>query len=200
MKCDKSNSDVSVYYIYLLKDTDGIVKYVGQTQCVDERKRTHKRQKPPHTFEILFENLSSDDAKNLEIENIDKYDTYRYGWNKTTGGEGFSGYVRKGIGGVKKGTVPWNKGKKGCFSEETIQKFSNKRKGIAWSRKISDEQIKQIRNLYEKQPHIDGVGEVMKNGRKMSYIQAFCKKYSSEYNITPQGMKRIVLGECWKNV
>jgi len=44
------------------------------------------------------------------------------------------------------------------------------------------------------------VGDTMKNGRKMSYIQAFCKKYSSEYNITLQGMKRVVLEECWKNV
>lgn len=189
-----------MYYIYLLRDVDGIVKYVGQTQHIDERKRTHKRQKPPHTFEILFENLSSNDAKNLEIENIKKYDTYKNGWNKTSGGEGFDGYERKGIGGVRKGNIPWNKGKKGCFNKETIQKFSNTRKGIAWSRKLNDEQIKQIRKLYEEQPHIDGVGEVMKNGRKLSYIQAFCKKYSSEYNITSQGMKRIILKECWINV
>jgi len=40
----------------------------------------------------------------------------------------------------------------------------------------------------------------MKNGRKLSYIQAFCKKYSSEYDITSQGMKRIILKECWSNV
>ena len=104
------------------------------------------------------------------------------------------------LGGVKKGNVPWNKGKKGCFSEETIQKFSNTRKGIAWSRKLTDKQITQIRNLYQEQPHVDGVGDVAKNGRKMSYIQAFCKKYCSDYNITPQGMKRIILKECWANV
>tara|TARA_R110001606_G_scaffold242960_3_gene390835 strand:- start:13472 stop:14041 length:570 start_codon:yes stop_codon:yes gene_type:complete len=189
-----------MYYIYLLRDDYGDVKYVGQTQQIDVRKRDHKRLKPPHTFEILYENLKVSDAKMLEIENIDKYDTYRNGWNKSSGGEGFDDYERKGIGGVKKGNVPWNKGKKGCFSEETIQKFSNTRKGIAWSRKLTDKQITQIRNLYQEQPHVDGVGDVAKNGRKMSYTQAFCKKYCSDYNITPQGMKRIILKECWVNV
>jgi len=189
-----------MYCIYLLRDIEGDVKYVGQTQHIGERKKVHKRQKPPHTFEILYENLSSNEAKILEIENIKKYNTYQSGWNRTSGGEGFSDYQREGIGGVKKGNVPWNKGKKGCFSEETIQKFSNTRKGIAWSRKLTDEQIKKIRDLYEEQPHIDGVGKVMKNGRKMSYIQAFCKKYCNDYNITPQGMKRVIKKECWSNV
>jgi len=189
-----------MYNIYFLKDINGNVKYVGQTQHINQRIVDHKRKKPPHTFEVIYENINSVDAKKLEKENIQKYDTYKNGWNKTEGGEGFDGYERKGIGGVKQGNIPWNKGKKGCFSKETIQRFSNTRKGIAWSRKINDEQIKQIRNLYQEHPHIDSVGEVMKNGRKLSYIQAFCKKYSSEYNITPQGMKRIILKECWPNV
>ena len=33
------------------------------------------------------------------------------------------GKKRPGAGGVKKSTIPWNKGKKGCFSELTIQTF-----------------------------------------------------------------------------
>jgi len=41
---------------------------------------------------------------------------------------------------------------------------------------------------------------VMKNGRKLSYIQAFCKEYAEDYNLTPQGIKRIILKECWENV
>jgi hypothetical protein len=40
----------------------------------------------------------------------------------------------------------------------------------------------------------------MKNGKKMSYIQAFCKEYANKYNLTSQGLKRIVSKECWKNV
>jgi hypothetical protein len=40
----------------------------------------------------------------------------------------------------------------------------------------------------------------MKNGRKLSYIQAFCKEYAKDYNLTPQGIKRIILKECWTDV
>ncbi|WP_438983706.1 GIY-YIG nuclease family protein [Vulcanococcus sp.] len=189
-----------MYYIYALRDMNGDIKYIGQTQKIEVRKRDHKRQKPQHTFEILFENLSINEAKKIEIENIDKYNTYRNGWNKTTGGEGFSGYERDGVGGVKKGNIPWNKGKPGCFSEETIEKFKKTRSGRVFSRKLNDEEIKEIRSLYKTKPHIDGVGDIMKNGKKMSYIQAFCKKYSEEYNITLQGLKRVVLEECWQNV
>jgi hypothetical protein len=189
-----------MYYIYFLRDSNGDVKYVGQTQDIDRRMTEHKRMKPPHTFEVIYENINSIDAKILEIENIDKYDTYKNGWNKTRGGEGFAGYDRKGIGGVKKGNIPWNKGRSGCFSEETIKKFKNTRNGKVYSRKLTDTQIKEIRKLYNEKPEIEGVGDIMRNGRKMSYIQAFCKKYCSEYNITIQGMKRVVLEECWKNV
>lgn len=189
-----------MYYIYILKDLNENVKYVGQTRNVDVRKKNHKRSKPPHKFEILFENLSPEEAKIIEIENISKYDTYKNGWNKTKGGEGFDGYERKGVGGVKKGNIPWNKGKEGCFSEITKREWSKKRKGKVHSRKITDEQIKEIRKLYEEKPYIEGVGDTMKNGVVMSYIQAFCKKYSNRYNITSQGLKKIVLRESWKNV
>lgn len=189
-----------MYHIYILKDLDGKVRYVGQTQQVETRKRDHRRLKPPHTFEILFETSSPNIAKMMEIQNIDKYDTYQNGWNKTSGGEGFDDYSRSGIGGTKKGSNPWNKGLKDCFTKETIEKMKLSRKGRVFSRKVTDKQIKEIRTLYENKPYIECVGEVMKNGKKMSYIQAFCKKYSEQYNITPQGMKRIILEECWKNV
>ena len=47
----------------------------------------------------------------MEINYIKQFDTYKNGWNKSTGGEGFDNYDRTGIGGVNKGTIPWNKGK-----------------------------------------------------------------------------------------
>lgn len=189
-----------MYHIYILKDLDGRVKYVGQTQQIEVRKRDHKRLKPPHTFEVLFETFSPDIAKIVEIENISKYDTFKNGWNKTTGGEGFDDYIRSGIGGVKKGNIPWNKGMKDCFTKDTIEKMKLSRKGRVFSRKITDNQIKEIRTLYEKKPYIEDVGKIMKNGKKMSYVQAFCRQYSENYNITLQGMKKIILKECWKNV
>lgn len=189
-----------MYYIYFLKDLDGKVKYVGQTKNLDSRKREHKRNKPPHIFEISEKIDISEKAKEIEIFYIEKFDTFKNGWNKSTGGEGFDNYERKGIGGAKKGTIPWNKGIKKCFSEETIEKMSNSRKGKVFSRKITDDQIKEIRKLYNEKPNLQNVGVIMKNGRKLSYIQAFCKEYAKDYNLTPQGIKRIILKECWENV
>ena len=74
------------------------------------------------------------------------------------------------------------------------------RSGRVFSRKITDKQIREIRKLYNEKPILQNVGMIMKNGKKMSYIQAFCKEYAEKYNLTPQGLKRIVLNECWKNV
>ena len=139
-----------MYYIYFLIDLNGKVQYVGQTQNIDNRKREHKRNKPPHKFEIKEEVEVAMKAKELEIFYIEKFNTYKKGWNKSTGGEGFDGYSRIGIGGVKKGTTPWNKGLKNCFSEETIEKMKLSRKGRVFSRKITDKQIREIRKLYNR--------------------------------------------------
>ena len=184
-----------MYYIYFLKDLNGKIKYVGQTQNLDSRKREHKRNKPPHNFEISEQIDISEKAKEAEIFYIEKFDTFRNGWNKSTGGEGFDDYERKGIGGAKKGIIPWNKGVKNCFSEETIEKMSNSRKGKVFSRKINDDQIKEIRKLYNEKPELQNVGTIMKNGKKLSYIQAFCKEYAKDYNLTPQGIKKFILKE-----
>jgi len=189
-----------MYYIYLLKDLENNIKYVGQTQNPNTRKGDHKNSKPQHIFEIVEETNIAEDAKNLEINYIKQFDTYKNGWNKSTGGEGFDNYNRTGIGGVDKGNTPWNKGVKNCFSEETISKMKQVRKGRVFSRKLTDDQVKEIRILFDTKPDLPSVGLIMKNGKKMSYIQAFCKEYADKYNLTSQGIKRIVLKECWKNV
>jgi hypothetical protein len=188
-----------MYYIYaLISETDKIC-YIGQTQNPKTRKNGHK-SKPPHVFKILHAVDSKEEAKLLEIYLIEKFHTYKEGWNKSSGGEGFQGYERKGIGGAKKGRVPWNKGKKKCFNEQTINHFKSIRKGRVFSRKLSDENIKKIRTLYLKTPFIEGVGKICKNGKPMSYIQAFSKKYSDEFGVSPQAIKKIILNQCWNDV
>jgi hypothetical protein len=189
-----------MYYIYFLKDLNGTVKYVGQTRNCSARKRDHKKSKHPHIFEIVEQIDIPEKAKELEIFYIKKFDTYKNGWNKSTGGEGFDNYERKGIGGVKKGNIPWNKNLKNCFSEETIKQMREVRRGRVFSKKLSNEDVLEIRSLYSQRPNLENVGLVMKNGKIMSYLQAFCKKYANNYKLTPQGIKRIVLNECWKNV
>ncbi len=188
-----------MYYIYaLLSETDKIC-YVGQTQNPKTRKNGHK-SKPPHVFKILHAVSSKEEAKLLEISLIEKFDTYKEGWNKSPGGEGFEGYERKGIGGAKKGREPWNKGKKNCFNEETINHFKQIRKGRVFSRKISNDDIKKLKTLYLQTPFIEGVGKICKNGKPMSYIQAFSKNFANEFGICPQAIKKIILNQCWNDV
>lgn len=188
-----------MYYIYALISEIDKVCYIGQTQTPNSRKNGHK-SKPPHMFKILYEVETKEEAKTLEISLIEKYDTYKNGWNKSPGGEGFEGYARKGIGGAKPGRDPWNKGKKNCFTKETIDHFKKVRKGRVFSRKISDDDIKKLRILYSQTPFIDGVGKICRNGKPMSYIQAFSKKYADEFGICPQAVKKIILNQCWNNV
>ena len=188
------------YYIYALKDDTDKIKYVGQTIMPDVRKSQHKNKKPKHTFHILKTIDDPNEARDMEIHLIEEHDCYLFGWNNTPGGEGFDGYSRKGIGGVKKGYTPWNKGVKGCFSDETIGVWRAKRKGVRHSSKLNEDTVKVIRKLYDEHPHIDGVGEIQGNGLAMSYHQAFCREYHNEYGLTLQGLKKIVLKETWPNV
>ena len=59
-----------MYYIYLLKDLNNNIKYVGQTKDPSTRKRDHKNSKPQHIFEIVEKTIIAEDAKNLEINYI----------------------------------------------------------------------------------------------------------------------------------
>lgn len=89
--------------------TDG-KSYIGISKEVNKRKRRHildsKQENPPYplhrsikkygeenfSFEILIKNITSlSSACLLEIENIEKHDTFHNGYNLTRGGEGVLG-------------------------------------------------------------------------------------------------------------
>lgn len=189
-----------MYYIYTLKQ-DNIVKYVGQTINPIKRKCAHKNIRELHNFEIIFSTEDRNLAKQKEIELIKEYNTYYDGWNKSPGGEGFEDYSRKGIGGVKKGYVPWNKNKTGCFSEDTISHFSKIRKGKIWKpTKLNASIVIELRKLYDEKIEIDGVGKKMKNGKYLSYTQAFSIKYAEVYNTSKENIRRIIERKTWIHV
>lgn len=82
---------------------------------------------------VLYSNVSKEFAIEKEIELISKYkcNDKRYGYNISNGGEGsasVSEEVRKILSISHKGQIPWNKGKKGIYSEEYKLKLSNGRK------------------------------------------------------------------------
>ena len=56
-----------------------------------------------------------------------------------------TGKKRPGIGGVKKGSIPWNKGKKGCFTLLTIEKFKKTRAGKHYGKlKLTNETVSSL--------------------------------------------------------
>ena len=77
--------------------------------------------------EILFQELTLEQAVEKEKELISYYDSFVNGYNSSTGGEGNPGHVvtesmRKQMSESHKGQVPWSKGKK--LSEEHRKKIS----------------------------------------------------------------------------
>lgn len=190
-----------LYYLY----EDGIVKYVGITKNVKERKRDHKRRKPYHEFKVIHEFYNLDDATIAEKYHIELHNTYINGWNRTTGGEykENSGYNRKGIGGVVKGNVPWNKGKKGyhIHNEDTIYTLSNINSGeLNKNSKLNIDDVTSIINDYMKHNDIGIEGNIMKNGRMMSYNRAFSLIYSKKFGVTPENITRIIERKSWKKL
>jgi hypothetical protein len=183
---------------------ENIIKYIGLTKNPSVRKNYHKRKKPPHEFIILETHNTPSDAGIRERELIKEYNTFIDGWNLSPGGEyeKFSGYNRKGIGGVKKGTIPWNKGIKNCFSSETVEKFKTTRRGIRYNKhtKVNADLVREIRNVFLSHEIIPGVGTVQKNGVLMTQERAFSKLYHKKYNITSVNLYNIVTNKSWKNV
>lgn len=190
------------YYIYCLMVENDKIQYIGITIKPPVRESEHKRTKPPHIFKILEESEDVKTASLIEESLVTKHNTYVDGWNKPPGGDYFrnSGYRRKGIGGVKKGTSPWNKGKINCFSEKTIKKFKQARKGKIHSSKLSENTIKEIRSRFDNHPTIDKVNSISPNGIKLTQERAFSNTYCSEYNITATNLHNIIIGKSWKNL
>jgi hypothetical protein len=102
------------------------------------------------------------------------------------------GVKRPRIGGVKKGTKPWNKGLTGYklnLTEEGKQKQNQ-----AKPRKISEENVRVIIKNYKDRIFIedDRIGKTQKNGKKLTYEKAFAEYYSKIYNVTDTRILQII--------
>lgn len=106
------------------------------------------------------------------------------------------GKKRPGIGGVKKGTVPWNKGVSGYSLNISEQGKLNQLNSLKARSIISDEDSILIRNDYNNKIYINDskIGIKQKNGRVYSYERAFCKHYSKIYDVSEQYIYRIIKG------
>ena len=103
-----------------------------------------------------------------------------------------TGKKRPGIGGVPKGTVPWNKGKKYVFSEEIRKRRKGKRCGKL---KISDDTCLEILRIFNNANDLEGIGSKSKNGKILTKETIFAKKYCTLYNVTSAQIFNIITGK-----
>jgi hypothetical protein len=184
-------------YLYNLLSPDGKIMYAGLTVNISQRRGDHRRTRPPHQFVVIQTFANIKEAAAAEVECIQLNNLIADGWNISPGGdyEGNSGYSRKGIGGVRKGNVPWNYKKTNVFSEDTRKRWSEVRKGRVHSSKLSEDQWTEIKLLYRSHPHIDGVGVKSKNGKILPYKRAFANHYCTMYGVTSANIYRIIKNE-----
>ena len=107
------------------------------------------------------------------------------------------GTKRPGIGGVKKGTIPWNKNLTGYKLNTTEEGKIKKNLALKNRSKIKDSDAKVIRKLFLENVTISNqdIGKTMKNGKIMSYERAFCLEFSKKYNVSDQYIYRILKGK-----
>lgn len=146
-----------VFYVGKGKNPEGrLYKHINQTinGCNNHKCNTIRaiwEQGLEVGLEILCPAEDENKAFELEKKWIDFYGLENL-TNQTNGGEGTSGLepskkTRQKISESLKDVVPWNKGKKGCYSEETLKKLSEALKGSPGrrlGRKASEETRKKI--------------------------------------------------------
>jgi len=111
------------------------------------------------------------------------------------------GKKRPGIGGVKKGSVPWNKGTNGYKLSLTDEGKHKKLQAVKKNNKISDNLAEQIRMEFLNSQIVNNpnIGKVQKNGKLFTYERAFCLEYGKKFNVSDQYIYRIIKNKS-KNV
>ncbi len=121
------------FYTYAYLREDRTPYYIGK----GKGRRLYKKGKgevgkPTDKSRIILlkQNITEEEAIKHEIYMIAVFGRKDLGTgilrNKTNGGDGVSGMI---------GKSPWNKGKKGCFNEETIKKIREANKN-AWTEEL----------------------------------------------------------------
>lgn len=210
-----------MYIVYKIIRDDGQV-YIGTTYKSGLSKRMTAHSKTDrfcgHTFsyEIIEEGSDYDYIMTRESYHINVCDSYHNGLNESVDGKGnhlcpefttkcfrFSEESKEKMSvsakkRVKRYGVPF---KGGSHTDEQKQKWSVERKGkLPPNTRLTEERVKELVDMFADKPSIEGVGEVMKNGRRMSYIRAFSITYCDDFSVTPQQIERIIKGKVWKNV
>lgn len=118
-------------------------------------------------FTVIHDGILDIFLDDYEIEAIKKYNTVLpNGYNLTFGGEGGkkSEEVKRKISESQIGRIPWNKGKKGIYTNETRRKMSESHKG----QKLPPRTEEHRRRLSESYKGFSGKSHTEETRRKMS--------------------------------
>lgn len=139
--------------IYQIKNIINNKVYYGSTNNSNKRKREHfcALKNNTHCNKHLQRSYNKYGEENFVFEMIELCDenklleTEQKYLDKYFDG-GINCYNEESIAGKppsRKGKTPWNKGKTGVYSEETLKKISESKKG----KRMSEEAIQKIRNI-----------------------------------------------------
>ena len=152
--------------------------------------------------EILFENLSKEEACQKEVELISFYKSNdrKFGYNITSGGDGCNGLKhseksKKKMSESHKGKATWNKGLKGFYhpSDEARKKISEANKGRMfseeWKKKLSDAKKDKCsgssNNFYGKH-HTEEVRKKLSEMHRGKHLSEETRKSISKNSATPK--------------
>lgn len=109
------------------------------------------------------------------------------------------GKKRPGIGGNKKGYIPWNKGKK-IHSEKQKKIWSEKRKGKVHSKKFEEKNIKLLLEKFINTPIESQLKQ--KNGKYLSHERKFANENAKLFGMTNTNILKIISGKTivWKHL
>ena len=161
----EKNKGNEKFTVYLRTNKANGKQYVGQTKDFKSRESDWKCLSINYANKVIteerkefgLENFDSiilaevdtrEEAWELERKYIKEFNTkFPNGYNMSDGGKGANG------------TEAWNKGIKGCFSEETIQKMSDARKGKEpWNKNFigcySEETIQKMSETRKGKPNL----------------------------------------------
>lgn len=144
---------------------------------------------------VLEDNILRANLNMREMYWVEEFDSFYNGYNLTTGGDTnciFSEETKEKL----KNRTPWNKGKHGIYSEETLKKMSESLKGKTgyWTGKHRSEEsrIKMSESLKIKMaPYRKQVSQYNLNGN-------FIKEYDCIKDAVKENPKAVHIGEVCK--